>query len=393
MATVPVNEPLVNGRELEYVADCIKSGWISSAGSYLERFEREWAQYCGRRYGVAVSNGTVALELAVSVLELPPAAEVILPAFTIASCIEAVLRNGLRPVLVDCDPKTFVMDVGAVAQRIGPRTAAVMPVHIYGHPVEMAPLLSLAADQGLKIVEDAAEAHAAECSVGGTWRRCGSFGEVSCFSFYANKNITTGEGGMVLTDRPDHAERLRQRRNLCFGAIERFRHEDRGGNFRMTNLQAAIGCAQLERVAELLKRKHEIAARYEAELAGLPLQLPEAAPWARSSVWMYAVVLEESVPFEARVFAERLAREGIQTRPFFLGMHEQPVYRRLGLFAGERYPVTERISRRGLYLPSGQALTEEQIQTVASKVRKILSQSRAAARHSEKREDWACAGP
>jgi perosamine synthetase len=370
---IAVNEPLLTGRETDYIADCIRTGWISSAGSYLERFEFEWAAYCGRKYGVAVSNGTTALELAVSALNLPASAEVILPSFTIVSTLEAVLRNGLTPVLVDCDPRTYCMDVADVERRIGGRSAAIMPVHIYGHPVDMGALLTLAARRGLKIVEDAAEAHGSECRIAGQWRRCGSFGDLSAFSFYANKSVTTGEGGMVLTDDSGLAQKLRSRRNLCFGSPERFRHEDRGWNYRMTNLQAAIGCAQIERIEDLLRRKREMAARYTAGLAGLPLQLPHVEPWARSSVWMYAIVLDDVVPFDNRDFAEHLQTLGIQTRPFFLGMHAQPVYRDMGLFASENYPVTERIARRGLYLPSGQAITDEQIDTVIRAVRSVLS--------------------
>lgn len=369
---IPVNEPLLAGRESDYVTDCIRSGWISSAGRYIDRFETEWAVYCGRKHGVAVSNGTTALELAVSALDLPHGAEVILPSFTIVSTLEAVLRNGLTPVLVDCDPRTYCMDVADVERKIGNRTAAVMPVHIYGHPVNMEALLGLAGRHGLKIVEDAAEAHGAECQVGATWRRCGSFGDVSAFSFYANKNITTGEGGMVLTDDPRLAETLRRRRNLCFGTPERFRHEDRGWNYRMTNLQAAIGCAQLERIGDFIRRKREIAARYTLGLSGLPLQLPHIEAWARSSVWMYATLLDDSVPFENAHFADRLLELGVQTRPFFIGMHEQPVYRGMNLFEDDAFPVTERISRRGLYLPSGQAVTDEQIDAVIRGVREIL---------------------
>lgn len=373
MRVIPVNEPLLAGRELEYVADCLKTGWISSAGKYIELFEKQWAAYCGRKFGVAVSNGTAALELAVSALDLPRGAEVVLPSFTIVSCLEAVLRNGLSPVLVDCDPKTFCMDIEDVLRKTGPRTVAIMPVHIYGHPVDMAAVLSLAQARGLKVVEDAAEAHGAECLVDGAWRRCGSFGDVSCFSFYANKNVTTGEGGMVLTDDAGLAERLRSRRNLCFGSPGRFLHEDRGWNYRMTNLQAALGCAQLERIEELIRRKIEVAKKYDDGLKGLPLQLPRAEAWARSSVWMYAVALEDAVPFGAVEFARRLLDRGVQTRPFFMGMHEQPVYRNMGLFRNTRLPVTERISRRGLYLPSGQAVTDEQIERVVAGVRGVLA--------------------
>lgn len=370
---IPVNEPLLPGNELKYINDCISTGWISSAGKYIDRFEKEWAAYCGRKYGIAVSNGTVALELAVSALGIPPGHEVILPSFTIVSCLEAVLRNNLSPVLVDCNPDNYCMDLSEVRRKITSKTAAIMPVHIYGHPVNMAEILRLASEHNLWIIEDAAEAHGAECLVDNEWRLCGSFGEVSAFSFYANKNITCGEGGMVLTDNDALAQVLRNRRNLCFGRNERFRHEDRGWNYRMTNLQAALGCAQLEQIDRFIARKLEMADRYNKGLQGLPLHLPHVEPWAKTSVWMYAVLLEEAVSFDAAEFAKRLIEEGVQTRPFFRGMHEQPVYRNMGLFQDVQLPITERIYCRGLYLPSGQAITDEQIDKVVVAVRRVLA--------------------
>jgi len=218
---IPVNEPLLGERELDYVTECVRTGWVSSAGRFIEEFEERWATYCGRKYGVAVSNGTVALEMAVQCLDLQPGDEVILPTFTIISCAQAVTYADGVPVLVDANPRTWCMDMSQVEAKITPRTRAIMPVHIYGHPVDMDPLLALAERYSLAIIEDAAEVHGAEYLSGwregpGTWRKCGSFGTMSCFSFYANKIITTGEGGMVLTDDPVLAERLRSLRNLCF---------------------------------------------------------------------------------------------------------------------------------------------------------------------------------
>jgi len=370
---IPVNEPLLPGNELKYVTDCITTGWISSAGKYIDRFEKEWAAYCDRKYGVAVSNGTVSLELAISALELPSGSEVILPSFTIVSCLEAVLRNGLKPVLVDCDPHTYCMSIPAVELAITPNTSAVMPVHIYGHPVNMDALLKITQQHNLRIVEDAAEVHGATCLVNGEWRKCGSFGEISSFSFFANKNITCGEGGMVLTDDEKFYRKMAARRTLCFGKTERFCQEDRGWNFRMTNLQAALGCAQLENIDKFIERKLAMAAAYSAGLTGLPLQLPRTEGWATSTVWMYAVLLKDEVPFGAIEFAKRLMEKGIQTRPFFRGMHDQPVYLERGLIDRFECPVTDRIYQRGLYLPSGQAITDQQIQTVIKGVREVLS--------------------
>ncbi|MBF0442802.1 MAG: DegT/DnrJ/EryC1/StrS family aminotransferase, partial [Oligoflexales bacterium] len=348
---IPVNEPLLTGRERGYAMDALNTGWISSAGKYLERFERSWAEYCGRKYGAGVSNGSTALILALAALDLPEGSEVIVPSFTIVSCVEAILRNGLKPVLVDADPLTCCMDVDQVAGRINSRTSAVMAVHIYGHPVNMEPLLDLARKSGLKVIEDAAEAHGSECLVHGEWKRCGSMGDVSAFSFYANKNITTGEGGMVLTDDIGIFDRLCLLRNLGFGKMERFRHETRGWNFRLTNMQAAIGCAQIERIEEILARKIEIMERYNSGLKGLPLGLPFVAGWAKSSLWMYAITLDRELDLGASRFMELLRGKGVDSRSFFLGMHRQPVYLAEGLFAGESCPVSDDLYRRGLYLP------------------------------------------
>jgi perosamine synthetase len=369
-----VNEPALGERDLEYVTECIRSGWISSAGSFIDRFEAGWAAYCGRRYGVSVANGSVALQAAVAALELAPGDEILMPAFTIISCATAALYNGAVPALVDADPETWCLDVGALEAGIGPRTRAIMPVHIYGHPVEMEPLLKLAARHGLPIIEDAAEAHGAECLVGGRWQRCGGFGELSCFSFYANKLVTTGEGGMVVTDDPDLAERLKSIRNLGFGAPRRFLHERLGHNFRLTNLQAALGTAQIERMDAIVQRKREIGRYYNDGLQGLDgLQLPVERPWARSVYWMYGVVLVDDLDLDAEELAARLRNLGVETRPFFLGLHEQPALRERGLFARDSFPVTERIARRGLYLPSGLGLTETQLADVVAAVGTALS--------------------
>lgn len=374
---IPVNEPLLGERELAYVTECVRTGWVSSAGSFIDAFEERWAAYCGRRYGIAVSNGTVALQLALACLDLQPGDEVILPTFTIISCAQAVVYTGATPVLVDSDPRTWCLDVAQVAAKITPRTRAIMPVHIYGHPVDMDPLLELAERHGLAVVEDAAEAHGAAYlsrrSAAATWRRCGSFGALSCFSFYANKLVTTGEGGMVLTDDAALAEKARALRNLCFQPGRRFYHEALGFNFRLTNLQAALGLAQVERMDEIVARKRWIGQEYTRRLHDLPgVQLPVEEPWARSVYWMYGLVLDETLGLSAADLARRLREHGVDTRPFFLGMHEQPAFHARGLFRGERYPVAERLARQGLYLPSGLALSEQQLAQVCDAVHAVL---------------------
>ena len=374
---IPVNEPLLGGNEQAYVNDCITSGWISSSGSYIGRFENAWAAYCGMKHGIAVSNGTTALQIAVDALCLGPGDEVILPSFTIISCALAVVRAGATPVLVDCDPKTYCLDLNQVEAAITPHTRAIMPVHMYGHPVDMDPLITLAEKHGLALIEDAAQAHGCEYASrrGGNngWRRCGGLGTLSTFSFFANKLVTTGEGGMVLTSDDALAERCRSLRNLCFKPV-RFDHEELGYNYRFTNIQAAIGTAQVERMDDILARKRAMGTQYDRLLADMPgLTLPAQESWARINYWMYAIVLDDAIDMDAFAFATALKERGVETRPFFKGMHEQPAFHKLGLFNGISLPVSERLYRRGLYLPSGVAIAAEQVQASAQAVRDILS--------------------
>ncbi len=366
---IPVNEPVLAESDFASVNEALRSGWISGSGPYIDAFEQRWAAYCGRKYGIAVANGSVALQVAVSLLDLQPGDEVILPSFTIISCIWPILLAGATPVLVDSDPRTWTMDVDKVRQKISARTRAIMPVHIYGNPVDMQPLLNLASHWGVHIVEDAAEAHGADYRS----QRIGSFGVASCFSFYANKLVTTGEGGMVLVDDDTLAERARRLRNLGFGAGRRFLHEEIGFNFRLTNLQAALGVAQVERIGEIVERKRAMGKAYTrrlSEVDGLELQVEQA--WSHSVYWMYGILVREATGLDAAELAARLSERGIETRPFFLGMHEQPVLRQRGLFEGESYPVTERLARQGLYLPSGLGLTETQIDCICDAVREAL---------------------
>jgi perosamine synthetase len=367
---IPVNEPRLGAHELDYVMECLKTGWISSEGRFIETFEQKWAEYCGMKYGVAVSNGTAALQLAVACLDLQPGEEVILPTFTIISCAQAITYNGGIPVLVDCDPRTWCMDVGQVEAKITSRTRAIMPVHIYGHPVDMQPLREIARRHNLVVVEDAAEAHGAEYK----GARCGSLGDISCFSFYANKIITTGEGGMVLTNSELVADRVRSLRNLCFQKERRFYHTALGFNFRMTNIQAALGVAQVQAIETSVQQKRWMGQEYTSRLSQFKeLQLPVEEPWAKNVYWMYGIVLDEVTRMTAVDFAKRLAQAGVATRPFFLGMHEQPVLLRRGLFADEHYPVAERLARQGLYLPSGLSLTKAQLGEVCRVVGEQLN--------------------
>lgn len=372
---IPVNEPLLNGNERKYLAECIDSGWISSDGSFVERFEAGMATLTGRRHAVAVCNGTAALELAVAALRLEPGDQIVMPTLTIISCAAAVIRNNGVPLFVDSDPLTWNMDIEKLAELLkdeidrngNRRIKAIMAVHTYGLPVDMDSLLSLAEHYGLKVIEDAAEMHSQ------TYRGkpCGSFGDISIFSFYANKHITTGEGGMVLTDDPLLAERCRSLRNLCFQTGRRFVHEELGYNFRMSNLQAAVGVAQLEQLAGFIVRKRMMGKLYNELLSECKsVQLPLAdTPYAENIYWVYGVVLEEAVAIDAAGMMLQLAVRGIGTRPFFWPMHEQPVLERLGISGnGCTFPVAERLARRGFYLPSGLALSRCQAEIVAATV-------------------------
>ncbi|GAB6126612.1 DegT/DnrJ/EryC1/StrS family aminotransferase [Humidesulfovibrio idahonensis] len=381
---LPVNEPVLDGNEQRYLAECIETGWISSEGPFVERFERGMAARVGRKHAVAVTNGTAALEAAVASLDLAPGDEVILPSFTIISCAGAVVRAGATPVLADCDPLTWNMDVAQVEARITGRTRAIMPVHLYGLPVDMDPLLALARRHDLAVIEDAAEAIGQTCVLsagaagaadGGAAFPCGGMGRLGVFSFYPNKHITTGEGGMIVTDDDALAEKCRGLRNLCFRPGRRFVHERLGWNLRMTNLQAALGVAQLERLDEFLVRKRAIGALYQELLRGVPgIQLPlEKTPYADNLYWVFGVVLGDEIGMDAEEAMRRLAEKGIGTRPFFWPMHEQPVFQRMGLFQGESHPNAERLARRGFYLPSGLSLRPEQIERAAQALKEVLA--------------------
>jgi perosamine synthetase len=367
---IPVNEPLLDGNEKKYLLECIDTGWISSEGPFVERFEQAFARRVGRRHAVAVANGTAALEIAVEALAIGPGDEVILPTFTIISCIHQIVRAGATPVLVDSDPLSWNMDVEQVAAKITPRTKAIMAVHIYGLPVNMDPLLALADRHGLKLIEDASQ------MLGQTYkaRPCGSFGDVSTFSFYPNKHITTGEGGMMATDDEELAERARSLRNLCFQPGKRFVHEHLGWNYRMTNLQAALGLAQLERLDEFVARKRFIGRRYRELLQDVPgVQLPlTRTKFAENIYWVFGLVLDKTLGIDAASAMQRLSLNGVGTRPFFWPMHRQPVLLNKGWFEQESYPVAENLAEQGFYLPSGLALSENQIGQVADQVKSIL---------------------
>ena len=367
---IPVNKPLLNGNEMKYLGECIDTGWISSEGPFVKEFEQKMSAAVNRRYGIAVSNGTAALEVAVQALGIGEDDEVIMPSFTIISCAMAVTKLGAVPVLVDSDIHTWNMKVDEIEAKITPKTKAIMIVHLYGLPVEVDKVLALAKMYNLKVIEDAAEMH------GQTYKGkpCGSFGDISTFSFYPNKHITTGEGGMVVTDDEKLAERCRMLRNLCFRKDIRYVHDEISDNYRFTNLQAAVGLAQLERLDEFVERKRAMGKYYTEQLKDIDgLILPvERTDYADNIYWVYGIVLDKQTEADNKTVQKLLAEEGIGSRTFFWCMHEQPVYQKQGLFKEESYPNAEYLARKGFYIPSGLALTTEQMERVVMGVRRVM---------------------
>ncbi|ARS38475.1 aminotransferase DegT [Sphingobacteriaceae bacterium GW460-11-11-14-LB5] len=357
MNPIPVNTPLLNGNELKYITECIETGWISSEGPFIQKFEEKFSQYIGQEYGIAVSSGSAALDISIKALNIGKGDEVIMPTFTIISPAQSVINAGATPVLVDSDPLTWNMDVNQIEAKITSKTKAILVVHIYGLPVDMNPVLTLAKKHHLKIIEDAAEMH------GQTYngKMCGSFGDISIFSFYPNKHITTGEGGMILTNDMALAERCKKLRNLCFEPNgPRFVHYELGWNYRMTNLQAALGLAQLEQLESFLKLKRKIGNNYLKNLVklktkGFLLSLEKTA-YATNIYWVFAIVCPSEEIKEK--ITSYLSTKKIGTRPFFWCMHEQPVFKEMQLFTGENYPNAEKLARNGFYLPSGLGLTD-----------------------------------
>ncbi len=364
---IHVCEPMLTGNEEKYVLDCLRTNWISSSGSYLKKFEEGFSRYCGVESGIAVCNGTTALHLALAALGVGPGDEVIVPDFSIVSTAFAVLYCGAKPVCVDIEKDTGNIDPQAIEARITRRTKAIIPVHIYGHPCDMDAIMNIARRHKLFVIEDAAEAHGAQYK----GRRVGSFGDAACFSFYSNKMITAGEGGMVLARSVKVADRCRSLKNLAFGKKVRFRHEAVGFNYRMTNIQAAIGLAQLEQIDRMIERRRRNAQLYFQYLRGIEgLVFPVERPDCVNVFWMYGLRVKKSFGMSRDMLMRKLAEQGIETRPYFLGMHTQPVLKKKGIALG-KYPVSKQWGQEGLYLPSSSSLKEDQIAFIAGKLRRL----------------------
>ncbi len=362
---IPVYEPILGVREEEYVLDAVRSGWISSLGKYIPQFEESFAAFCGTRFGVTASNGTTALHLATHALGLGPGDEVIIPDLTFIASASAVHYTGARPVFVDVDPATWTLDIDALERAITPATKAVMPVHLYGHMTDMAAVNEIAAAHNLWVIEDAAEAHGAAIE----GQRAGSWGTIGAFSFYANKIITTGEGGMLTTDDADLAARCRQLRDHAMPPARRYWHDEVGFNYRMTNLQAAVGVAQMEQIDAVIRRKREIAELYLSQLADVPgITLPVERPGTTNVYWMVSVLIGDCYPLTRDELIVALRQQGIDSRPFFHPLDTLPPF-----FAADPCPVALRLSRQGINLPSSPRLTDDQVAYICATLRRLAA--------------------
>jgi perosamine synthetase len=361
---IPVYEPDLSGNELKYVIDCIETGWISSLGKYINLFEDAFAQFCGVEHAVAVSNGTAALHLALLLKDIGPGDEVIVPTLTFVATANAVRYTGARPVFVDSDPATWTIDPARIEEKISSLTKAVIPVHLYGHPADMDPIMELADKYDLFVIEDAAEAHGAEYK----GEKVGGLGHVGCFSFYGNKIVTTGEGGMLTTNNSDLAEKARFLKDHGMSSERRYWHPKIGYNYRMTNIQAAIGLAQLERINEIIERKLIIADLYKRRLEDvLSLELHPQSDWARNVFWMFSILVKDGLPCTRDELISALRERDIDTRPFFIPIHFQPPYRE----DGNSFPVAEDVGRRGINLPSYPKLRETDLRRICDCIKKI----------------------
>ena len=368
---IPVSDPILDGNELRYLTECVKSNWISSAGPFVARFEEAFAHAVGCEYGVACSSGTSALHLALVAAGIGPGDEVILPAFTMIAVANVVEYTGARAILVDAEPDTWNLDAARIESRITTKTRAIIAAHTYGCPVDMDPVRAIARAHQLTLIEDAAEAHGALYH----GRPAGSLGDVAAFSFYANKIITTVEGGMVTTNNRALAEAARTLRGHAFSDTRHFWHERVGFNYRMTNLQGAIGLAQTERLPQLIENRLANARRYSSALSSITgLTLPPEPAGRRNVFWMYAILVEDDFGRSRDELRKMLAAKGIETRTFFIPIHLQPIYR--SRYLRERYPVAEALCRKGLYLPSGANLSPAQIEYVAAEIARAASPRR-----------------
>lgn len=366
---VPVCEPEFGQGELNNVIDCMRSGQISGyAGRYLDEFEDRFSEYCGCEYGVATTSCATAMLLTLESLGIGKGDEVITSAFTMIATVNAIIKAGAKPVLVDCEPETWNINPYAIVWRITPKTKAIMPVHIYGLPCEMDYISGVADKHGLYVIEDAAEAIGAKYH----GKRAGGLGTAGCFSFYINKTITTGSGGMITTNDRELANKAQLLKSYATNPEKRFTHDYIGFNFRLTNLQASIGVAQMDKIDEFVGKKRWVARRYTERLRDVGgLFLPRDVGRTKNAYWVYALLVEDEFGVSRDELRQGLADKGVETRTFFVPMNKQPALNNIGLFRNEQCPVAEDISQRGLYLPNGVGLTAEQIDYVCDCIKEV----------------------
>jgi len=369
---IPVNKPLITREDLNYLNKSISKGWVSSEGPEVKRFENNFSNFIGNKYSVAVSSGTAALEIAIKSLKLKKGDEVIIPNFTIISNAMAVLKEGLNIKLVDCNIKDWNMDIFEIEKKITKKTKAIIATHIYNFPLRVDILKKICKKNKIILIEDAAEVIGQKLNN----KLCGSYGDISIFSFYANKQITTGEGGMITTNIKKLYEQSKSLRNLCFGKQDRFNHEDIGWNYRMTNLQASLGVSQLKRIRSIVRRRHRVGNEYFQKLKNNKnIYIPETIrSYAKNIYWVIAfVIINKNLNIDAKKLMKRLIAYGIQTRPFFWPMHKQKVFKeKYKINTSGNYKNSEYISKYGLYLPSSLDIKSNQIKFICDKVNSIL---------------------
>jgi len=369
---IPVNKPLITKEDIKYLNKSISKGWISSEGPEVKKFENNFSNFIGHKYSVAVSSGTAALEIAVKSLGLKKGDEIIIPNFTIISNAIAVFKENLNIKLIDCNIKDWNMDIAKIKKKITKKTKAIIATHIYNFPLRVDILKKICDKKKIILIEDAAEAIGQKLNN----RLCGSFGDISIFSFYANKQITTGEGGMITTNNKKLFDRSKSLRNLCFGKKDRFNHEDIGWNYRMTNLQASLGVSQLKRIKSIVSKRHEVGKKYFEKLKNNKnIYMPEGSRiYAKNIYWVIAIVItNKDLKIDAKQLMKKLLNYGIQTRPFFWPMHKQSVFRKKNKISiSGNYKNSEYISKYGLYLPSSLDIKSNQIKFVCDKLNSIL---------------------
>lgn len=360
MDLIAVSQPVLAGNEIEYVMDCLKSTWISSKGKYIEEFERKFAEYIGTKYGLTTCNGTVALHLSLLAYDVGPEDEIIVPTLTYVATVNAVRYCGAVPVFVDAETATWNIDVAAIEAKITHRTKGIIVVHLYGHPVDMDPIMEVARKYKLFVIEDAAEAHGAEYK----GRKVGSIGDIGVFSLYGNKVITSGEGGMIVTDSDVIAAKIRILKSQGMDTQRRFWHSIIGYNYRMTNIQAAIGLAQLEKIEWHIEQHLKVASIYAQCLAGNEkIVLPPQQPGTKNIYWLYTILLSPDLAVGRDTIMQWLAEKNIETRPVFYPIHSLPPYHKFA--EGQFYPVADLIARSGINLPTHAKLTEDEVQYVS----------------------------